>query len=63
MYNESPDDSQPPLLPRVSDTLDNPLVGKLKPLFSNTDPWAAFSQAVFAQVPLQRQNLEWKISE
>ena len=63
MYNESPDDSQPPLLPRVSDTLDNPLVGKLKPLFSNTDPWAAFSKAVFAQVPLQRQNLEWKISE
>jgi hypothetical protein len=63
LYNESADDARPPALPQVSDTLNNPLVERLKPLISDTDPWAAFSKAVFAQVPLQRQNLAWKISE
>jgi hypothetical protein len=63
MYNESADDGQAPLPPYISEALDNPLVRRLKPLVCNPEPWGAFSRAVFAQVPLQRQNLEWKIGE
>jgi len=64
LYNEAGSNSQPPSPPRVSEVIDNPLVQQLKSLISaNTAPWKAMTQAVFAEIPRQRANLNAKIQE
>ena len=64
LYNEAVSDSQSPSPVRVSEVIDNPLVRQLKSLISsNAAPWNPMTQAVFAEIPRQRANLNAKIQE
>jgi UDP-2,3-diacylglucosamine pyrophosphatase LpxH len=61
MYNEAESDSQLPPTPFISEVIDNSLVQRLKPLVTKMAPWNSFTEAVFAEIPLQRKNLSQKI--
>jgi UDP-2,3-diacylglucosamine pyrophosphatase LpxH len=64
IYNEAENDTQPPPPPRVSEVIDNPLVQQLKSMISKAAaPLDAMTNAVFAEIPRQRENLNAKIQE
>jgi len=64
LYNEAGSETQPPLPPRVSEVIDNPLVQRLKSVISTSaTPLDALTEGVFAEIPRQRANLIAKIQE
>jgi hypothetical protein len=64
IYNEAESDTQPPSPPCVSEVIDNPLVEQLKSMISKAAaPLDAMRNAVFAEIPRQRENLNAKIQE
>ena len=64
IYNEAENDTQPPSPLRVSEVIDNPLVQQLKSMISKAAaPLDAMTNAVFAEIPRQRENLNAKIQE
>jgi hypothetical protein len=64
IYNEAENDTQPPSPPRVSEVIDNLLVRQLKSIISNAAaPLDALTDAVFAEIPRQRENLDAKIQQ
>jgi hypothetical protein len=64
IYNEVESDTQPLSPARVSEVIDNPLVQRLKSLVTKaTAPWEAMANALSAEIPRQRENLNAKIQE
>ena len=63
LYNQSPSDTTSPPPPHISEAIDNPLVQQLKTTLTTTPPWTAITQAVFTEIPRQRQNLSEKVQE
>jgi hypothetical protein len=62
LYNEPGFDDPSPSAPHVSEVIDNPLVQQLKSLIAQSAaPWKAMTQAVAAEIPRQRANLNAKI--
>jgi Calcineurin-like phosphoesterase len=64
IYNEAELDTQPPSSPWVSEVIDNPLVRELKSRISGAAaPFYELTNAVFAGIPRQRENLNAKIQQ
>jgi hypothetical protein len=64
IYNEAETDTQPLSPPCVSEVIDNLLVQELKSMISkNAAPLDALTNAIFAEIPRQRDNLNAKIQE
>jgi hypothetical protein len=64
LYNEAESDTQLPSPPGVSEIIDNPLVRQVKSTISKAAaPLEAMTNAVFAEIPRQRENLKAKIEE
>lgn len=63
MYNEASDDRNPPSLPFVSTQFPNPLSTRLQATISDSAPWRDFTEAAYRTIPLQRKDLQMKISD
>ncbi|MBV9106036.1 MAG: hypothetical protein JO313_08440 [Verrucomicrobia bacterium] len=64
IYNEAETDTQPLSPARVSEVIDNPLVQQLRSIISAAaTPVGALTNAIFAEIPRQRENLNAKIQE
>jgi hypothetical protein len=64
IYNEAEIGNQPLTPLHVSEAIDNPLVLQLKSMIAKaTAPFDALTNAVFAAIPRQRENLEAKIQQ
>jgi hypothetical protein len=64
IYNEAENGNQPLTPLHVSEAIDNPLVLQLKSMIAKAAaPFDALTNAVFAAIPRQRENLEAKIQQ
>ena len=64
IYNEAENGNQPLPPLHVSEAIDNPLVLQLKSMIAKAAaPFDALTNAVFAAIPRQRENLEAKIQQ
>jgi hypothetical protein len=64
IYNEAENGNQPLTPSHVSEAIDNPLVLQLKSMIAKAAaPFDALTNAVFAAIPRQRENLEAKIQQ